>query len=147
MSLLYIFQQYQLSAVISLHYNQLNSTAKLTQVKIRLLLSKSHVHMFWFIISNDRWVHVHHKWSPIRHRFPVSDLLIIYWNKESKGHFNIKRLSYQHIDRLLQERRNSSALAMELCLSCTNPFRDGVTAVLCYASNTAFKNLGQHLVR
>ena len=26
-----------------------------------------------------------------------------------------------HIDRLVQERRNSSALAMELRLSCTNP--------------------------
>ena len=26
-----------------------------------------------------------------------------------------------HIDGLVQERRNSSALAMELCLSCTNP--------------------------
>ena len=25
------------------------------------------------------------------------------------------------IDELVQERRNSSALAMELCLSCTNP--------------------------
>ena len=27
----------------------------------------------------------------------------------------------QYIDGLVQERRNSSALAMELCLSCTNP--------------------------
>ena len=27
-----------------------------------------------------------------------------------------------YIDRLMQERRNSSALAMELRLSCTNPF-------------------------
>ena len=26
-----------------------------------------------------------------------------------------------YTDRLVQERRNSSALAMELCLSCTNP--------------------------
>ena len=26
-----------------------------------------------------------------------------------------------HIDGLVQERRNSSALAMELCLSCINP--------------------------
>ena len=36
-----------------------------------------------------------------------------------------------HIDRLVQERRNSSALAMELCLSCTNPllwwYRSGST--------------------
>ena len=28
---------------------------------------------------------------------------------------------WQHIDGLVQERRNSSALAMELCLSCINP--------------------------
>ena len=28
---------------------------------------------------------------------------------------------WHHIDRLVQERRNSSALAMELHLSCTNP--------------------------
>ena len=27
----------------------------------------------------------------------------------------------QRFDGLVQERRNSSALAMELCLSCTNP--------------------------
>ena len=30
-------------------------------------------------------------------------------------------LKYPHIDGLVQERRNSSALAMELRLSCTNP--------------------------
>ena len=31
-------------------------------------------------------------------------------------------LSYiDNLDGLVQERRNSSALAMELCLSCTNP--------------------------
>ena len=30
-------------------------------------------------------------------------------------------LTWQHIDWLVQERRNSSALAMELYLSCTNP--------------------------
>ena len=28
---------------------------------------------------------------------------------------------YIHLDGLVQERRNSSALAVELCLSCTNP--------------------------
>ena len=27
----------------------------------------------------------------------------------------------EHIDELVQERHNSSALAMELCLACTNP--------------------------
>ena len=30
------------------------------------------------------------------------------------------------MDRLVQERRNSSALAMELCLSCTNPSKFGL---------------------
>ena len=30
------------------------------------------------------------------------------------------------IDGLVLERRNSSALAMELCLSCTNPSMDGL---------------------
>ena len=34
-----------------------------------------------------------------------------------------------YIDMLVQERRNSSALAMELCLSCTNP-------AISYSSNT-----------
>ena len=29
----------------------------------------------------------------------------------------------EHVDRLMQERRNSSALAMELHLSCTNPLK------------------------
>ena len=32
----------------------------------------------------------------------------------------------QHMDGLVQERRNSSALAMELCLSCTNLLRYSV---------------------
>ena len=30
-------------------------------------------------------------------------------------------MEYHHLDGLVQERRNSSALAMELCLSCINP--------------------------
>ena len=33
-----------------------------------------------------------------------------------------KRQSQSYIDELVQERRNSSVLAMELRLSCTNPF-------------------------
>ena len=33
----------------------------------------------------------------------------------------LRRIQYPHIDRLVQERRNSSSLAMELRLSCTNP--------------------------
>ena len=32
-----------------------------------------------------------------------------------------KAIQRGYFDRLMQERRNSSALAMELCLSCTNP--------------------------
>ena len=32
-----------------------------------------------------------------------------------------RRKHYSHIDGLVQDGRNSSALAMELCLSCTNP--------------------------
>ena len=32
-----------------------------------------------------------------------------------------KSLLFEHIDGLMQERRNSSALAMELRLSCINP--------------------------
>ena len=40
----------------------------------------------------------------------------------SKCHNNmLLDSSYLHIDGLVQERRNSSALAMELRLSCTNP--------------------------
>ena len=34
---------------------------------------------------------------------------------------NMCSIFWQHIDGLVQERRNSSALAMELHLSCTNP--------------------------
>ena len=44
------------------------------------------------------------------------------------GKWGIDFTNYKHqyqsthnIDRLMQERHNSSALAMELCLSCTNP--------------------------
>ena len=33
----------------------------------------------------------------------------------------VRLLRRSHFDGLVQERRNSSALAMELCLSCTNP--------------------------
>ena len=39
----------------------------------------------------------------------------------SAGKVPTKSRSYIHIDGLMQERRNSSALAMELRLSCTNP--------------------------
>ena len=34
---------------------------------------------------------------------------------------NWMQFNWFNIDVLVQERRNSSALAMELCLSCTNP--------------------------
>ena len=42
---------------------------------------------------------------------------------ESKLLFSniVQILGNRNIDGLVQERRNSSALAMELCLSCTNP--------------------------
>ena len=38
-----------------------------------------------------------------------------------------EKMCLEHIDGLVQERRNSVALAMELCLSCTNPsiYSDG----------------------
>ena len=43
-------------------------------------------------------------------------------NKTSRlGFYPTRSWSKDQIDRLLQERRNSSALAMVLCLSCTNP--------------------------
>ena len=38
------------------------------------------------------------------------------WHAQ-RSHFQ----NYHHIDELVQERCKSSALAMELCLSCTNP--------------------------
>ena len=41
------------------------------------------------------------------------------------GQYSIKNVGniclFNHIDGLVQKRRNPSALAMELCLSCTNP--------------------------
>ena len=37
------------------------------------------------------------------------------------AHWGISDKDQYHIDGLVQERRNSSALAMELRLSCTNP--------------------------
>ena len=40
---------------------------------------------------------------------------------ESKIVDILSSLPYAHIEGLVQERRNSSALAMELRLSCTNP--------------------------
>ena len=36
-----------------------------------------------------------------------------------------------HIDGLVQERHNSSALAMELCLSCINPSISSLSEVAC----------------
>ena len=41
---------------------------------------------------------------------------------QEKLHSAMMALSYMdNLDGLVQERRNSSALAMEFCLSCTNP--------------------------
>ena len=42
-------------------------------------------------------------------------------DRTSAGTVTTKFISLIDIDRLVQERRNSSALAMELCLSCINP--------------------------
>ena len=45
-----------------------------------------------------------------------------YFEMNINLHFFIKsKYGQQQIDGLVQERRNSSALAMELRLSCTNP--------------------------
>ena len=38
----------------------------------------------------------------------------------SLGQGEVRELEDDGVDGLVQERRNSSALAMELCLSCTN---------------------------
>ena len=51
----------------------------------------------------------------------------IAWRKTMVPPMHLKWLkrtlvqSHRHIDELVQERRNSSALAMELCLSCIKP--------------------------
>ena len=49
--------------------------------------------------------------------------LLLYCSFVFTMHINLQGSAYPKIciDRLVQERRNSSALAMELCLSCTNP--------------------------
>ena len=44
--------------------------------------------------------------------------MILYWLTPS---MSIKSQLLQYIDGLVQEKRTSSALAMELCLSCINP--------------------------
>ena len=49
--------------------------------------------------------------------YPCPSLLsYVYWDE---GYLD--ETWWDHIDGLVQERRNSSALAMELRLSCTNP--------------------------
>ena len=57
--------------------------------------------------------------GPVRLQFSTPDLSIIF-HVTSARVFTRFRLR-AHIDRLVQERRNSSALAMEVHLSCTNP--------------------------
>ena len=44
-----------------------------------------------------------------------------------------------HFKGLVQERRNSSALAMELRLSCTNPLTDGLVQERCNSSVLAME--------
>ena len=41
---------------------------------------------------------------------------------------------WEQVDGLVQERRNSSALAMELCISCTNPPKWCIHASVIYAN-------------
>ena len=54
-----------------------------------------------------------HKWQVKRKMFPFDDIIMKVWS--------MFYLSNCHIDGLVQERCNSSALAMELRLSCINP--------------------------
>ena len=44
----------------------------------------------------------------------------LHWRRGYRTIAQIQEMDY-HIDGLMQERRNSSALAMELRLSCSNP--------------------------
>ena len=82
-------------------------------------------------------IHQHASWMPQRiwHYAKWKDSLVtcscqqmqIIWNAHDcwKGCQKLKlqnEISSQCIDGLVQERRNSSALAMELLHSCTNPF-------------------------
>ena len=62
-----------------------------------------------------------HKWPVTRKMLPFDDV-IIFGRKETKEDHQ-----RSHIDRLLQERRNSNALAMKLLLSCTNPYAENVS--------------------
>ena len=43
------------------------------------------------------------------------------WTPFGQYFYQLIAAQWRHIDRLMQERRNSSALAVELRLSCTNP--------------------------
>ena len=49
----------------------------------------------------------------------LEEKYIKFYITPSYGHWNDKFFSQNNIDGLVQERRNSSALAMELHLSCT----------------------------
>ena len=67
---------------------------------------------------------------------PWTDVGLIYWHIYASTSLNEQRLNTHwgsatndHCDGLMQERQNSSALAMELCLSCTNQLH--VIACLC----------------
>ena len=65
-------------------------------------------------------------WYQVTHKLPVMMTNInheVLSSWESKPSVNKKQLvtDLSQIDGLVQEICNSSALAMELCLSCTNP--------------------------
>ena len=66
-----------------------------------------------------------HKWPVTRKMFPFDDVIMVPGEWASTLVWIYRRiceskLYIPHIDGLVQERRNSSALAMELCLSCIN---------------------------
>ena len=77
----------------------------------------------WFLIHEAAPLHWHHsilisawKWKGIN-----NNSLVLCTPYTCENITAALRKVQQHIDGLVQERCNSSALAMELCLSCINP--------------------------
>ena len=97
-------------------------------------------HAFYINDFDDSfWTNIYHLSKPITYSSKVTryqyyifiysivhedQAMTFYWHwwRTRSTHFTLNPLSFQ-IDGLVQERRNSSALAMELRLSCTNPSR------------------------
>ena len=65
----------------------------------------------------------HHIWNPIK-------ISLVWWVPGLQSH--LKSYKGPYVDGLVQERHNSSALAMELRLSCTNPLM--LVTDLCFNS-------------